>query len=338
MPIHTVLGPIDPDQLGLTSMHEHLLIDCRDRYNEPDTPPPAGEEVRIENLGWLHWNNQGLLDNLVVDDAAVVATELEAFAAAGGSGVVDMTNIGLGREVERLPEIARNSGAQVMIGCGWYLDPTHPAEVRESGPERLAEMIVAELRDGVGETGVRPALIGEIGSSHPVTDGERKVLTAAAWAAVETGAAVNVHIEASGTHGVEVAELLIGEGMTPDRVILSHMDERMDLDYHLAVAATGAVLEFDTFGMEAWWKVPDRDPTDDVRMRGLAELIGRGLGERLVLGCDVFTKTCHRAWGGQGYQHLPARVAPMLRDHFGVSAAELETILVHTPRRLLDRP
>ena len=57
MPIHTVLGPIDLDQLGLTSVHEHLLIDCRVLHVEPDSAPPAGEEVRIENLGWLHWNN-----------------------------------------------------------------------------------------------------------------------------------------------------------------------------------------------------------------------------------------------------------------------------------------
>ena len=338
MPIHTVLGPIEPDQLGLTSMHEHLLIDCRVLHVEPETPPPAGDQVRIENLGWLHWNNQGLLDNLVVDDAAVVATELEAFAAAGGSGVVDMTNVGLGRDVARLPEIARNSGTHVMIGAGWYLHPTHPPEVEASSPERLAELIVAELREGVDGTGIRPALIGEIGSSHPVTERERKVLTAAAWAAIETGAAVNVHVEPAGAHGVEVAKLLTGEGMDPTRIVLSHMDERMDLDYHLAVAATGVVLEFDTFGMEAWWKIPDRDPTDGVRMGRVAELLSRGLGDRLVLGCDVFTKTCHRAWGGQGYQHLPARVAPMLRDHFGVAAEELETMLVHTPRRLLDRP
>jgi phosphotriesterase-related protein len=338
MPIHTVLGPIDPAQLGVTSMHEHLLIDCRVLHVEPDTPPPAGEEVRIENLGWLHWNNQGLADNLVVDDDSVVATELEAFAAAGGSGVVDMTNIGLGRRVERLPEIARRSGAQVMIGCGWYLHPTHPPEVEESSPERLAELIVGELTDGVGETGVRPALIGEIGSGHPVTERERKVLRAAAWAAVETAAAVNVHVEPAGDHGVEIARLLIGEGMAPERVVLSHMDERLDLDYHLAVAATGVVLEFDTFGMEAWWKVPDRDPTDGMRFARVAELIRRGHLEQLVLGCDVFTKTCHRRWGGQGYQHLPARVAPMLRDHHGVAEEELETMLVRTPRRLLDRP
>ena len=64
MTIYTVLGPIDAAELGLTSMHEHLLVDCRTLFAEPPTSPPAGDRVCIENLGWLHWNNQGILDNL----------------------------------------------------------------------------------------------------------------------------------------------------------------------------------------------------------------------------------------------------------------------------------
>lgn len=336
MPIHTVLGPVEPLEIGLTSMHEHLFLDASVLYVPPEEQPPHGDLVCIENLGFLHWNNQGLLDNLIVDDPELIAEGLSEFAQAGGSALVDMTNVGLGRRAEELPALSRRTGVHIMVGCGWYLHPTHPPELETATPEQLAHTLIDELRHGIGDTGVRPAIIGEIGTSAPVTEREWKVLTAAAWAAVETGTSINVHIEAGGTHGVEVASLLIAEGAPPDRVILSHMDERLDLEYHLAVCETGAILEFDTFGNEAYVRWPFRDPTDHERFMQVAELAARGLTGQLVLGCDVYTKTCHTAYGGQGYVHLPLRVAPMLRQ-YGVSDQQLETMLVQTPRRLLTR-
>ena len=60
------------------------------------------------------------------------------------------------------------------------------------------------------------------------------MLRSSAWAAVETGATINCHIDPPGAHGIEVAELLIREGADPQRIVLSHMDERLDLDYHLS--------------------------------------------------------------------------------------------------------
>lgn len=338
MPIHTVLGPIAPADLGLTSMHEHLLLDASVLFVPPDEEPPHGDRVCIENLGFLHWNNQGLLDNLIVDDRDLVVRGLDEFARAGGSAIVDMTNVGLGRRVRELPALARRTGVHILVGCGWYLHATHPPETWDATADQLAQILVDELTDGIEETGVRPALVGEIGTSAPVTARERKMLTAAAWAAVETGAAVNVHVEPGGAHGVEVASLLVGEGVAPDRIVLSHMDERLDLNYHLAIADTGVILEFDTFGTEAYWRKPLKDPTDDERFTQLAELTARGLTDQLVLGCDVFTKTCHTAYGGQGYVHLLRRVVPMLREHYGISPAQVQRMLVDTPRRLLDRP
>ena len=205
MPIYTVLGPISGDELGVTSMHEHLLVDVTGKLVEPESQPPHGEEVCMGNLGFLRWNNQGLRDNLLVDDPDLVIRELARFKAAGGDSVVDMTNIGLGRRVSDLPAIARATEVHLLIGCGWYVDVTHPPEIASSTIEDLADVLVRELTDGVGETGVRPAMIGEIGTSAPVTEGERKVLAAAARAAAATGSAINVHVEPAGEHGVELS-------------------------------------------------------------------------------------------------------------------------------------
>ncbi len=339
MPIHTVLGPIAPAELGLTSMHEHLLLDARCLYFSTPDSLPDEERVSLRNLGYLRWNNQGLRDNLVVDDPEMVAEGLAAFRDAGGSGIVDMTNIGLGRQVHRLPDLARRAGVHVMIGSGWYREPSHPPEVETSTVETLFAELARELREGVADTGVRPALIGELGTSAPITRNEKKVLISAAHASAETGASINVHLETDGGRdGLDVVDLLVREGADPARIILSHLDERIDLPFHLELADTGVVLEFDTFGMESYWEFPHRDPTDHQRFEHVAELLGRGLGDRITLGCDVFCKTAHTSYGGMGYEHLPKRVAPALHRHFGITQSQLHTVLVANPRRLLDRP
>ena len=339
MPIHTVLGPIASDELGLTSMHEHLLLDARCLYLPTPDSLPDEERVSMRNLGYLRWNNQGLRDNLVVDDPEMVIEGLAAFYDAGGRGIVDMTNIGLGRQVHRLPDLSRKSGVHVMIGSGWYREPSHPPEVESSTVDVLYADLVRELRDGVADTGIRPALIGELGTSAPMTRNEKKVLIAAAHASAVTGAAINVHLETDGGRdGLEVVDILVGEGAEPARIILSHLDERIDLPYHLELADTGVVLEFDTFGMESYWEFPHRDPTDHERFEHVAELLAGGLGDRITLGCDVFCKTAHSSYGGMGYEHLPKRVAPALHRYFGITETQLETVLITNPRRLLDRP
>lgn len=338
MPIHTVLGSIAPEQLGLTSMHEHLFLDARCLFIPTPDSLPDEERVSMRNLGFLRWNNQGLRDNLVVDDRAMIADGLARFQDAGGRGIVDMTNIGLGRKVDQLPSLARETGVHIMIGSGWYRDPAHPPEVETSTVDELSAVLVGELRDGVADTGIRPALIGELGTSVPITRNEKKVLIAAAHASADTNAAINVHLEAHGGRaGLEVIELLVREGADPSRIILSHLDERIDLPYHLELADTGVVLEFDTFGMESYWEFPHKDPTDHQRFEHVADLVGRGLVDRMTLGCDVFCKTAHTSFGGMGYEHLPKRVVPALNQHFGISDADLETMLVSTPRRLLNR-
>jgi phosphotriesterase-related protein len=244
----------------------------------------------------------------------------------------------MGRRLEELPRIARDSGVTICVGCGWYVEETQPDWVRSATEDELAERLLAELRDGIGDTAIRPALIGEIGTNHPPTETEWRVLRAAGRAGAESGSAVNVHLSWRGADGVEILDALIGEGMSPERVILSHMDERLDRGYHAAVAQAGAVLEYDTFGSDFLYGTPrQRNPTDVERLEMAAWLLSEGYGSQLVIGCDTWTKANLRRNGGFGYEHLFRRIVPALRDVAGADDATLQAILVDTPRRLLDR-
>jgi phosphotriesterase-related protein len=339
MAIHTVLGPIEPDQLGPTTMHEHLLSDLR-VWSKPsaEAPPEGADKVHPGILGYLRWNALSLPDNLLLEDPADTIDELKAVHAAGGRTVVDLTLDAMGLRLSELPEISRASGVNICMGCGWYVEELHPDFTATASIDELAQRLLTQLRDGIGDSGILPAMIGEIGTNHPPTEREWRVVRAAGRAGAESGAAVNVHLSWRGADGLDVVAALLEEGMPVERIVLSHMDEYLDRGYHKAVAETGAVLEYDTFGSDFLYGTPrTRNPSDVERLEMAAWLLSEGYASQLVLACDTWTKANLRKNGGYGYEHLFKRIVPALQDLAGADDATMRTIMVDTPRRVLDR-
>jgi phosphotriesterase-related protein len=319
-------------------MHEHVLSDGRVWYSPPRETPPDDTAVTIENLGFVRWNCESSEDNLILDDPEVAIAEIATVAQQGGSAIVDMTVVGLGRRVAELPDIARRSGVRIIVGCGYYVHASHPEWLESASVDELCERLLTELQTGVDGTGIRPGLIGEIGTSEKMTECEARVVRAAGRAGAETGAAVNVHLDPLGTEAFKVLDILLDEGISSDRVILSHMDERLDPMYHQAVAETGAVLEYDTFGAEAYVSDDLRHPTDSERCAQLVRMIEARYTSQLVLGCDLWAKFMLRQYGGMGYDHLLKRIVPFLKRRYGIDSETLDEILIENPRRLLERP
>lgn len=340
MAIHTVLGEFDPAELGPTSMHEHVFSDLRLWAKTGDDgvkwEGPIGPEAQMH----LRWNGLHTPENLRLHDPEVAVAEMEAAKRAGGSMIVDLTVNGMGRRVADLVEVSRRSGLPIAIGCGYYVEELHPEGLAAMDVDAIAETMLAELRDGVDGTGVRPALIGEIGTNHPPTEAEWRVVRAAGRAGAESGAAVNVHLSWRGADGLVVTQALLEEGVPAERIILSHLDERLDEGYHDAVAETGVVMEFDTFGSECFYstKSKARNPTDVERLTFLSRLIEAGHGDRIVIACDIWSQANLLRNGGCGYEHLFRRIQPALEWACGADAATVQKIMVETPRRLLDRP
>ena len=175
----TVLGPLDPAELGPTSTHEHLLIDFLCMFTPPSEASQkhkAYQPVSLENLGWVTYNPFRNQDNLLLLDIETAISEAMLFKRAGGGTIVDATTIGIGRDPKALAAIARATGINVVMGAGYYVDAVHPAELSEKTEAEIAGEIVADITTGVDGTGVRAGIIGEIGCTWPLTDSERKVL------------------------------------------------------------------------------------------------------------------------------------------------------------------
>jgi phosphotriesterase-related protein len=166
----TVLGPVAGDAMGITLPHEHLLIDFKVMFKEPDPAADKGRAlapVSMANLGWIRQNFSSNLDNLRLLDEDVARDEALLFKHAGGQTMVDPTNGGLSRDPEGLARIARATGLHIVMGAGYYVQAAHPPALARRSVEDITREIVGDITVGVGATGVRAGLIGEIGCSWP---------------------------------------------------------------------------------------------------------------------------------------------------------------------------
>lgn len=306
--VQTVLGPIDPAELGVTLPHEHTQITL---WQVPGR--------------WDYWQ--------LTRDRELILEELAAFRASGGGAVVDLTLPGVGRDPDWLSDIASASGLHLVMGCGWYREAYYPAEARidRRSVDDLAEELVREAREGVGLSGVRPGIIGEIGTDKPwLSAQEERVHRAAARAARTTGLAVTTHAVLSPV-GLAQLRIFEEEGADPARVVIGHADSYPDLGYLLAVVERGANVEFDFLGM-AFTPVERHGEGRTVTL--LCDLLARGHLDRILLSQDVCHDSQLRRYEGQGYTYLDRVFLPRLRAA-GVSDDEIAAMTIANPRRVL---
>lgn len=298
--VMSVLGPIAPESLGVTLMHEHVFIDL----------------ARVTRDKTQHLFEMPLAVN-----------ELGAFAAAGGRTVVDVTNRNLGRSPDALVEAAKATGLNIVMGCGWYREPYFDEQVWRRPTGSLAEDIVREIEDGIGDHRARPGIIGEIGSDRDyISPVEEKSFRAAARAHLQTGLTVTTHAS-QGRVGLEQLDLLMEEGVDPSRVIIGHCDQYPDAEYHDMLARRGAWVEFDLIHHRNEWEL-----SKAVRM--VCEFLQRGHIRRLLLSHDVCKRAHLKAYGGTGYDFLLTEFVPRLKEA-GATAEDINTLLVHNPRAAL---
>ncbi len=329
----TVLGPVPASQIEITLCHEHLLNNTMTWFRAPDESAEVGalEPVSYENGDWLRRFPYGNRANLLHADLQVIETELRRYKLAGGSAVVDASSRGLGRDVWALKTLAERVGIHVVAGSGYYVAPTHPWDMDEKSVDAITAEIIDDITIGVDGTTIRAGLIGEIGTSDPVTDNEWKVVRAAAQAQRQTGAVIQIHALHETRTAPRILDLIINqESVDPTRVIQCHMDLVLDdWPYTESIAQTGAYVEYDCFGhlcpTEGVWV------TDEERIDGLIRLLEHGYDDQILLSQDVGLTARLSRYGGPGWTHLLHVICPKLIEH-GISPLVLQKLMVDNPR------
>ena len=302
--VQTVLGPVAPGDLGFTLPHEHTKCSL----------------WWIENR-WDYWE--------LIGDEPRINEELAAYKALGGGTLVDVTPIGIGRDLARLARLSQATGLHIVAGAGWYRQAYYPAEARidRRSIDDLADEIVQEFVDGP----VRPGIIGEIGTDKPwVTAQEERVFRAAARAALRTGASVTTHAVQSDV-GLAQLTILEDEGLDPARIVIGHCDSHPRIEHWREIVRRGAHVEADFLGMSF---TPLERAGEPKVVELISTLLNEGFEKQILLSQDVCHDSQLASYGGNGYTYLQKSFLPRLVAA-GVNAATIKTITVENPARLL---
>jgi phosphotriesterase-related protein len=297
--VRTVLGDIDPGELGATDYHEHLF---------QVTPLLPGDEL---------------------DDEEASGREAQLLRSAGAAAMVEATPTGLGRRPEAVARVSERTGLNIVHVTGAHREAHYPPAdpLLADSVEALGRRFSSDLFTGMDGTPVRAGAVKAGAGYWSLTPFERRVLTAVGGLAGETGAPVMVHLE-HGSAGHEVLDLLGREGCPAQQVVLAHADRNPDPGLHRELAARGAYLGYDGAARSQRWP-------DSVLIDCLAAVVEGGAGERVLLGGDVARRTRYVAYGGMpGLSYLFERFLPRVRLALGDAA--LDAVLVANPARWLS--
>ena len=340
--VQTVLGPVVPDQIGVTMMHEHLLADATVLYEEPAAASDkfmSRQPITIETVNWLRYHYTNHMDNLRQGDVNVAIDETMMFKREGGGAMVDCTVTGMSPDPEGLAKISMATGIHIVAATGFYIQPSHPNEVSTMSEEELAALMVREITQGMNGTSVKAGIIGEIGCSWPLHPDELKVVGASARASRQTGAAISIHPGRDEAAPMEIMDVLKRAGVGVDRIIMGHLERTIfDRARLKELAETGCYLEYDLFGQNiSYYPIAPHiaRPSDAQRIETIEWLISEGHIDQIVVAHDAGAKANLTRWGGHGYGHILRVVAPWMRRR-GMEEWQIEAILVHNPQRALS--
>ncbi len=326
--VQSVTGPIDGADLGRTLVHEHIRISY------------AGEELDPTYA----WDRAETVERAV--------DKMGELLDAGFTTFVDPCPIELGRDPELYAEIAQRSGMQIVCTTGFYTQHNGwglPVYWHARDPEEIAELYVKELTEGIAGTGGIRAGAIKAATGVEVTGPETRCLTGAALAQREVGCAIITHTENSRNGDVQ-QDLFADGGAELGRVLIGHQDEQTDVAPIRKLAERGTFVGIDRIGLEII--APDERRADHV-----AALVSEGFTSQICLSQDhicaltaprpsFYVPPEHReaaaarreqiAWQvwQRPYTYIVTDFAPKLRER-GVTDADLDTIFVDNPRRLL---
>lgn len=316
--VQTFRGAVGADELGTTLVHEHVFVG----HPELDLNFPHPE-----------WDETTLVDDAVAG--------LERLYELGVRTVVDLTVLGLGRDVDRVATVANRVRVNLVASTGYYTADTLPAYFHThgpgllvDGPDPLVEFFLRDVEVGVGGTGVRAGMLKVVTDRPGLTPDVQRVMAAAAEAHAHTGVPITTHTHAPSQNGRDQLALLTRRGVPAERLVIGHCGDSEDLDYLRELMDAGATIGMDRFGMEH--VLPD-----GARVATVLALLRLGYADRMVLSHDAafFSRVTPPSWRAEHVPHwhmenIPRRIVPQLLAG-GATDDDIHQMLVLNPARLL---
>lgn len=300
--VQTLLGPVPPEELGQTYVHEHLL-----------TRPPL-------------WRIKEDPD-YVLDSQDKILVELGLFRAAGGRSLVDCTAIDYGRDAAAFLAVAKRTDVHLVALTGFNRGDYGEAWIRDSSVEQLTDLILQDLQEGMDGTTARAGLIKFGTSYNVILPVEERFIQAAARAQRATGSPVITHTT-RGTMGLEQIDRFAAAGGDAHHLALSHLDQNLDFWYLRRIAERGAYILFD--GPSKIKYAPD-----EARVAMLKRLVEAGFEDQILISGDMGRRSYLKGYGGgPGFEYLLQQFAPRLQAE-GFTADLVGKFFSTNPQRFL---
>ena len=319
--IESLNGPLDTAELGTVLMHEHV-------FN-------ITAEIQIAHPGFNGWNPE-----VEVPKAQKM---LAGAKAAGIDTIVELSPIGLGRSLEFIRPACEGTGLNVVLATGLYTYDVLPRPWHFSGPgtlldgdEPLDALMRADLEEGIEGSGIKPGILKCAIDAAGVTEHIERVVRSVCRIHKETGTPICIHTHPETHRGRDALRLLDDEGVDPGRVMLAHCGDTTDVDHLSELAASGALLGMDRFGLDILLPFEERVNT-------VVAMCERGHADQMILSQDA---NCFSDWFPPGMEaqvspnwhflHVIQDVVPALLDR-GVTREQVDLMLRENPRTFFER-
>lgn len=274
--VRTVLGDIQPDEMGLTYSHEHIVI-------EEGFTTLANPEF-------------------ILNDTVRISAELKEFYQFGGRTMVDTMPAACGRNVLKLAEVSRSSNVNIIVPTGLHQEIYYPPNHwrYHLSVEEMTELFIKDIAEGVDQydynspvvkrTTHKAGMIKLATGDEKITDHQHKIFEAVVNAHIETGAPILTHTN-GGKLAMEQVELFLKLGADLNHVVISHVDKQRDLAFHNDLLQTGVYVEYDShFRMKM---------KNDNWTYTLLENMLPLYADRIVIGMDMAKNTYWKSYGGK---------------------------------------
>lgn len=301
--IRTVLGDVTPDQLGVTYLHEHLII---------DSPIVAKEFAHIH----------------LPDEADAIA-EVNLCKNAGATAMLDCMPLGSGRDAAKLKRISAETGVHVIAATGLHHDRYYQADdlLENSSAEKLAELFLQDINIGMENTSAKAGVIKVVTSGPKIKEREIRLFEAATIAQSKSGVTIISHCE-HGTGAIEQLDLFNKLNIPLSKVILSHTDKVEDHGYHQDILSSGVYVEYD----QSLRQATDENPAS---ARLTAAMVSAGYLNQIMMGTDGARRSLWSSLGGTpGLSWLYSGWTSKLIEQ-GLTSEDLKQIFVTNPARAL---
>lgn len=282
--IYTVRGPIDPQDMGPTLPHEHVMVD----FIGADRVSP--ERYRADEV------------------VETMEPWLRQVTEQGVRTFVDCSPDYLARDVEVLRRLSERTGLHIVTNTGWYKAPFLPPRAFVLSAEDIAAEWLLECKNGIAGSGIKPGFIKIAVNPGKLEDVQRKIVRAAALTHLKSGLVVASHTgEAAAAH--ESLDIIESEGMSPGRYIIVHADQIPAWADHEALFKRGAWLEYDALGT--------RPLEQDLTL--IRRALDAGYASQLLLSQDAGWYNVGQERGGKvrPYTALYGSILPALAQQVG---------------------